>query len=323
LKDKILHVAHNSPLASRSGYLKTYRQIRERFAWKGLKIDVLKFVQECHICQQNKEEHTRPAGLLQPLPIPEQKWESILMDFITRLPQVQGKDCIYVMVESLTKFAHLFSMSSKYSTTQVAELFFKEVFQLHGLPKTIVNDRDSRFMGGFWQDLFKLVGAKLTPSTSYYPQTDGQTEIVNKWLKGYLRNYVSRQLKAWIKWLHFSEHCYNTTYHMSIGMTPFKALYGYDATTFVDQAFGDSRAPKAKDWIQETPDILRTLKDNLQTAQNQQKMYVDKHRVERSFEVGDLLYLHFQPYMQSSLKMYRAEKLKPRFYGPYRISVGV
>jgi hypothetical protein len=149
------------------------------------------------------------------------------------------------------------------------------------------------------------------PSTSYHPQTDGKTEIVNKWLEGYLRNYVSGQQKAWIKWLHLGEHCYNTTYHMSIGMTPFKALYGYDATTFVDRAFGDNRAPKAKDWIQESQDILRTLKDNLQMTQNQQKMYVDKHRVERSFEVGDLVYLCLQPYRQSSLKMKGEEKLKP------------
>jgi hypothetical protein len=97
-------------------------------------------------------------------------------------------------------------------------------------------------MGGFWQELFRLVGTKLTPSTSYHPQTDGQTEIVNKWLEGYLRNYVSGKQKAWIKWLHLGEHYYNTTFHMSIGMTPFQALYGYDASTFVDQIFGDNRA---------------------------------------------------------------------------------
>jgi hypothetical protein len=147
LKDKILHATHTSPLAGHPGYLKTYRQIRERFAWKGLKNDVLKFVRECHICHQNKVEHTHPAGLLQPLPILEQKWESISMDFITGLPLVQGKDCIYVVVDKLTKFAHFLAISSKYSAAQVAELFFREVFRLHGLPKTIVNYRDNRFMG--------------------------------------------------------------------------------------------------------------------------------------------------------------------------------
>jgi hypothetical protein len=89
---------------------------------------VLRFIRECNVCQQNKAEHTHLAGLLQPLPIPEQKWESISMDFITRLPQVQGKDCIYVVVDRLTNYAHFFAIPSRYSTTQVAELFFREVF---------------------------------------------------------------------------------------------------------------------------------------------------------------------------------------------------
>jgi hypothetical protein len=137
-------------LAGHPGYLKTYKQIQERFAWKDLNTDVLKFVWECHIYQQNKVKHTHPTRLLQPLPIPEQKSESISMDFITWLPLVEGKDCIYVVVEMLTKFAHFFTISSKYSATQVAELFFREVFRLHGLPKTIVSDQDNRFMGGFW-----------------------------------------------------------------------------------------------------------------------------------------------------------------------------
>ncbi len=115
------------------------------------------------------------------------------MEFITGLPMVQGKDCIFVVIHRLMKYAHFFAISAHYTTTQVAELFFREIFRLHGLPKTIVSDRDNHFMGGFWQELFRLVGTKLTPSTSYHPQTDGQTEIVNKWLEGYLRNYVSGQ----------------------------------------------------------------------------------------------------------------------------------
>jgi hypothetical protein len=168
------------------------------------------------------------------------------MDFITGLPKVQGGDCIYVVVDRLTKFAHFFAISSDYTTSQVAEFFFREVFRFHGLPKYIVSDRDSRFLSAFWQELFRLAGTELTPSTSCHPQTDGQTEIVNKWIEGYLRNYISGHQRAWTKWLHLGEHCYNTTYHMSIGMTPFRALYGYDTPSFVEMAFGDNRAPKAK-----------------------------------------------------------------------------
>ena len=106
---------------------------------------------------------------------------------------VQGKDCIFVVVDRLTKYAQFFAISAHYTATQVAKLLFREFFRLHGLPKTIISDKDSRFMGGFWQELFWLVGTELTPSTSYHPQMDGQTKIVNKWLEGYLRNYVSGQ----------------------------------------------------------------------------------------------------------------------------------
>ena len=137
LKKKILQASHDSPLAGHQGFTKTYRAIRERFLWKGLKEDVLQHIRECDVCQRKKGEMSHPAGLLQPLPIPEGKWESISMDFITGL--------------------------------QVAELFFREVLRLHGLPKTIISDRDNRFMGGFWQEIFRLVGTELTPSTSYHP----------------------------------------------------------------------------------------------------------------------------------------------------------
>ena len=101
-----------------------------------------------------------------------------------------------MVVDRLTKFEHFFAIPSKFSAAQVAELFFRDVFRLHGLPKTIVSDRDSRFMGGFWQELFQLVGTNLTPNTSYHPQIDGQTEIVNRWIEGYLRNYVLGQQRA-------------------------------------------------------------------------------------------------------------------------------
>ena len=135
LKEKILLASHDSPLVGHQGFTKTYRAIRERFSWKGLKEDVLQHVKECTISQHNKGEHTHPARLLQPLPIPDGKWESISMDFITDLPIVQGKDCIFVVVDRLKRYYHFFSISSHYTASQVAELFFRDEFRLHGLPR--------------------------------------------------------------------------------------------------------------------------------------------------------------------------------------------
>ena len=139
-REVILKAFHDAPTARHLGVFKTYRQIRERFTWKGLKDDVQKHVKECTVCQQNKGEHTYPAGLLQPLPISNRKWESISMDFITGLPRVQGRDCIYEVVDWLTKFAHFFAIPSTYIIAQVADLFFREIFRLHGLPSFIISD---------------------------------------------------------------------------------------------------------------------------------------------------------------------------------------
>jgi hypothetical protein len=153
------------------------------------------------------------------------------------------------VVDRLTKFAHFFSIAIDFSSTQVAELFFREISRLHGVPKTIVSDRDSRFMSTVWQEMFRLVSTALTPSTSYDPQIDGQTKIVNKLVEGYLRNYVAGQQKVWVKWFHLGEYCCNTTKDVSIGMTPFRALYNYDPLSFVEIAFGDNRAPMVQDWV--------------------------------------------------------------------------
>jgi hypothetical protein len=159
------------------------------------------------------------------------------------------------------------------------------------------------------------VGTELATSTNYHPQTDGQTEIVNKWVEAYLRNYVGGQHRTWVKWLHLGEYCYNTTYHMSIKMTPFRALCGYDAPSFMETVFGDNRAPRSQGLDRGEPKISQNNEGKSIATQNQQKIYADRHRVEHSFEVGDLVFLRLQSYRQSSMKKSGAEKLKPGSMG--------
>jgi hypothetical protein len=138
-------------------------------------------------------------------------------------------------------------------------------------------------------------------------------------VEGYLKNYVAGKQKVWVRWLHLGEYFYNTTQHMSIGMSPLRALYSYDPFSFVEISFGDSRAPMVQDWVQQSQDILRELKDHLQREKNQHKVEVEKHRVDPTFEVGDLVYLRLQPYRQDSIKRSGVEKLQPHFFGPYRV----
>jgi hypothetical protein len=123
------------------------------------------------------------------------------MDFITCLPRVQSMDCIFVVVDRMAKFSHFFAIPTDYKAIQVVELFFREVFWLHGLPRKIVSDRDGHFISAFWHALFRLVGTQLATSTIYHAQTNGQTNIVNKWVEGYLRNYVGGKQRTWVRWL--------------------------------------------------------------------------------------------------------------------------
>jgi hypothetical protein len=177
---------HTSPIGGHSGFLKTYHRIKKDFFWEGLKTDVQNFVFECVVFQQNKGETIKTPGLLQPLAIPSQCWEEVSMDFITGLPKSEGKTVIMVVVDRLTKYAHFFSLSHPFKASTIATTFMEIVQKLHGVPKIIVSDRDPIFTGNFWTELFSCLGTQLAHNSSYHPQYDGKTEIVNKCLEGYL-----------------------------------------------------------------------------------------------------------------------------------------
>jgi hypothetical protein len=191
LKQKVLLELHTSLVGGHSGFLKTYHRVKKDFFWDGLKNNVQRFVEECVVCQQNKVETIKTPGLLQPLSIPSQCWEEVSMDFITGLPKSEGKSVIMVIVDRLTKYAHFCALSHPFKASTVATAFMETVQKLHGSPKIIVSDRDPIFTGHFWTELFSCLGTQLAHSSSYHPQSDGQTEIVNKCLEGYLRCFVS------------------------------------------------------------------------------------------------------------------------------------
>lgn len=184
------------------------------FVWKGLKQDVEGYVKQCAVCQQAKHLNTHPAGLLQPLPVPEGVWQDISLDFVEGLPKSDGYNVILVVVDRFSKYAHFLPLKHPYTAVTVAKAFYDGVVKLHGLPKTIVSDRDKVFTSKMWTELFSLMGIKLLFSTSYHPQTDGQTERVNQCLEMYLRCAVSEEPKQWKSWLSQAELWYNTNYIM-------------------------------------------------------------------------------------------------------------
>jgi hypothetical protein len=226
LKAQVLNFVHSDLMAGHSGYDKTLQRAKRDFYWKGMRKEIKKFIRECDICQQTKYENTYPAGLLQPLPIPNRIWTDITMDFVEGLPPSHGHSVVLVVVDRLSKYCHFTSLSHPYTATKVAQLFIQNIFKLHGMPQSIISDRDPIFTSLFWQELFRLQGTSLKLSTSYHPQTDGQTEVVNKCLENYLRCFAADRPTQWTLWLPWAKYWYNTTWHSSIKMTPYEAVYG-------------------------------------------------------------------------------------------------
>jgi len=159
-------------------------------------------MRECPTCQQYKTENVATPGLLQSLPIPTAPFTDISMDFITGLPKSEGKEVLFVVVDRFSKYAHFMTLSHPYTAHTVAKTFMESIYKLHGLPATIVSDRDSIFLSQFWNELFSLQGVNLHYSTTYHPQSDGQTEVVNRCIEGYLRCMTGEVPSQWCKcWL--------------------------------------------------------------------------------------------------------------------------
>jgi hypothetical protein len=178
------------------------------------------------VCQRNKGEIVKSLGTLQPLLIPPAIWKDISMDFITGLPKSRNKSVIMVVVDHLSMYAHFCTLQHPFIASTMAQIFMDQVFKLHGMPHSIVSNRDPNFTSNFWQELFKLQGTQLHLSTAYHPQTNGQTEVVNKCLETYLRCFSSKKKNQWAQWLPLVEWWYNTSYHTTTRMTPFEAVYG-------------------------------------------------------------------------------------------------
>ena len=183
----------------------------------------------------------------------------------------------------------------------------------------IVTDRDRIFTSNLWQQLFKSLGVKLHFSTSYHPQTDGQTERVNQCLETYLRCMAFDQPTKWHNWLSIAEWWYNTTFHTSLQMTPFQALYGFKPPMIAESALRDTITDDTATLLRDRQLATTVIKENLTKAQERMKHFADKKRTDRELAVGDMVYLKIQLYRHTSLSIHRHLKLHSKYYGPFRV----
>ncbi|KAD4889454.1 hypothetical protein E3N88_21527 [Mikania micrantha] len=258
--------------------------------------------------------------MLQQLELPVWKWEMITMDFITKLPRTShGNDTIWVIVDRLTKSAHFISMKETYSMDRLAQLYVNEIVSLHGVPLSIVSDRDSRFTSRFWQSFQKALGTRLNFSTAYHPQTDGQSERTIQTLEDMLRACVIDFGGSWDDHLPLMEFSYNNSYHSSIQTAPFEALYGRKCRTPVCWSEIGENQLSGPEIVQETTDKVFQIRERLKAARDRQKSYADRRRKPLEFNVGDKVLLKVSPW-KGIVRFGKKGKLSPRYVGPFKIT---
>lgn len=243
------------------------------------------------------------------------------MDLITHLPtSVTGHDCIVVFVDRLSKQFHAAATKTDLSAVELVSIFFREVVRHHGIPSTIVSDRDPRFTAHFWRTVFEMLRTKLAMSTSFHPQTDGQTERANRTVEDILRSYVDSLQDDWDEYLPFAEIAYNKSIQASTGFSPYYLNTGRDLPTLLTRALenaaeikNEAAVVKAQRWSE----ALEKAKENIRKAQARQARYADEYRRDLSFAVDDRVLLSTEN-LRSGI-IVGAPKLLPKFIGPYRI----
>ncbi|GJX26513.1 putative reverse transcriptase domain-containing protein, partial [Tanacetum coccineum] len=275
----------------------------------------------------------RPSGLLVQPEIPEWKWDNITMDFITKLPRSsQGFDTIWVIVDRLTKSAHFLPIRENDPLDKLARLYLNRIVARHGIPASIICDRDGRFTSNFWRSFQKALGTDISMSTAYHPETDGQSERTIQTLEDMLRACVIDFGKGWVKHLPLAEFSYNNSYHASIKAAPYEALYGRKCRSPVCWAEVGEAQLTGPELIQETTEKIVLIKQRMQAAQDRQKSYAreggeggrwggargDRKRKPMEFEIGDRVMLKVSPW-KGVVRFGKRGKLNPRYVGPFKV----
>ncbi len=308
---------HDSRWAGHPGMHRTLALLEDRFYWPHMSDDVETYVKTCLVCQQDKIELKTPAGLLQPLPIPERPWESLSMDFIVGLPKSDGFASIFVVVDRFSKYATFIPATKECPAEEAARLFLRHVVKYWGVPQSIISDRDARFTGRFWTELFKLMGSNLNFSTSMHPQTDGQTERVNALLEIYLRHYVSATQRDWPKLLDVAQFSYNLQRSGATNQSPFEIVTGQQPLTpnAVATRYGGPNPAAyrfARDW-QEQNDLARAC---LHKASKRNKKWADQNRRDVQYQVGDSVLAKLHLILRHN-GLHKG--LVRRYEGPFRV----
>ncbi|GJS21783.1 reverse transcriptase domain-containing protein [Tanacetum coccineum] len=319
LRDLIMHESHKSKYSIHPGSDKMYQDLKKLYWWPNMKAIIAEYVGKCLTCSRVKAECQKPSGLLIQPEIPTWKWERITMDFVTKLPRTSsGHDTIWVIVDRLTKSEHFIPTRETYSMETLTRLYIKEIVSRHGVPISIISDRDSHFTSRFWQSMQSALGTQLDMSTAYHPEIDGQSERTIQTLKDMLRACVIDFGKGWERNLSLVEFSYNNSYHASIKATPFEALYGRKCRSPVCWAEVGDVQLTGPEIIHETTEKIVQIRQRLQAARDRQRSYANIRQKPLEFQVGDRVMLKVSP-QKGVIRFGKRGKLNPRYIGPFKI----
>ena len=316
VRSQVIHWAHTSMLTCHPGVKRTTFMIKQRFWWQAMRKQVAEYVAACTVCARNKTSTEAQMGLLQPLPVPHRPWSHVSMDFVTGLPISEGNTTVLTVVDRFSKMAHFIALSKLPSAKETAEVMLRHVFRIHGFPRDIVSDRGPQFISRFWKEFCHLLGATVSLSSGYHPQSNGQSERINQELETCLRCLVSQNQASWSKHLMWVEYAHNTLPTSATGLTPFQCVHGYQPPLFPANE-AEVTVPSAHAMVRRFRRIWAGARRALLRSASQMKEVVDRRRRPAPpYRPGQRVWL-----ATKNLPLHvMSRKLAPRFVGPFPIS---
>lgn len=328
VRQSVLMELHDTPYQGHKGIDRTLQSAAQlNISWQGIRKDVAHFVRTCASCQRAKPYPHKNQGQMVSIPVASAPWALMTADFITELPQtVNGHSAILVVVDKFSKYVILIPCSTKLTAEQCARLMHDHVFCMFGWPEGIISDRDKLFTSQFWKTFMSLQGTQLKLSTAYHPQTDGQTERMNRTLEDMIRHYIGPDQSDWDQWLKVAQFAINNAHVVSTGMTPHYLLFGRHPKTPFHLALLKHCLP---DNVVQVPSAVKLSTDlqirceqarsYLHAARDRQQAQADKVRKPVQFAEGDQVLLHTQNFPFRSPKGALVKKLLPRWIGPFPV----
>ncbi len=316
LRSDVIRWGHGSNVACHPGIGRTRFLVNQRFWWSTMARDIRDFVLACSVCARGKTSNRTPEGLLQLLSVPSRPWSHIALDFVTALPPSLGKMVVLTVVDRFSKAAHFIPLPKLPSAKETAVTVVDHVFRIHGLPMDVVSDRGPQFVSKFWREFCRLLGASVSLSSGFHPQSNSQTERANQDLERVLRCLVAQNPNSWCQQLSLVEYAHNSLPVSSTGLSPFECSLGYQPPIFPSLE-SEVAVPSAHAFVQRCRRTWRRARETLLRVGARTKAQADRHRSKPPvYVVGQKVWLSSKNIPLRSV----CNKFAPKFIGPFPVT---